>query len=172
MRTAYYTPPLPDPSRTRKPPVLKPRAPAAVSESDRAEFVRALDTLPTENLEAVRPAPEPEPPPTPGALIRDLQSGKRQVRAESEISVRQKTQDEAMRLLENFLRARRRAGDRFVRVIHGKGHRSAGGEAVLPYRVPEWLAAWKPELVAGWGRASRRDGGSGALYVVLTPPQA
>ena len=87
------------------------------------------------------------------------------MRDDSTISLRQKTQEEARQLLESFLRARRLTGDRFVMVIHGKGYRSPEGRAVLAPRVPEWLAGWKPELVAAWGEARREDGGSGALYV-------
>ena len=89
------------------------------------------------------------------------------MRDDCAISLRQKTQDEARRLLENFLRVRQIRGDRFVSVIHGKGYRSEGGRAVLARRVPEWLAEWRPELVAAWGEARREDGGGGALYVVL-----
>ena len=86
------------------------------------------------------------------------------------ISLRQRTQEEARWLLENFLRTCQLRGDRFASVIHGKGYRSPGGRSVLAERVPEWLAGWKPELVATWGEARPEDGGSGTLYVVLTRP--
>lgn len=162
---------MPDPSRKRKPPRLHFPEPAGATERDRAEFARAVAETPAELLGAVRELPGTAPLPSASTLLRELQSGKRRVRHDCAISLRQKTRHEARRLLENFLRARRIRGDRFVSVIHGKGYRSEGGRPVLAQRVPEWLAAWKPELVAAWGEARREDGGSGALYVVLSTPQ-
>lgn len=161
---------MPDPSRKRKPPRLQFPDPDKVTEHDRAEFSRAVAETPPELLGGVGDLPRTSRSPSPFTLLRDLQSGRRRVRDDCAISLRQKTQDDARRLLENFLRARRIQGERYACVIHGKGYRSPGGRAVLARRVPEWLAAWKPELVAAWGEARREDGGSGALYVVLSEP--
>ena len=149
-----------------KPPRLRLPGPAEVAERDRAEFDRAV----REDAFGAPADRGPEAPASPAALLRKLQRGRLVVRAESEISLRQKTRDEARRLLESFLRARRMAGDRFVKVIHGKGYRSSEGRPVLARRVPEWLAGWRPELVAAWGETRRDDGGSGALYVALARP--
>jgi len=137
------------------------------TERDRAEFAEAVAETPPELMVAVRDLPVASALLSPHALLRDLQSGKRRVRDDCAISLRQKTREEARRLLENFLRARQIRGDRFVSVIHGKGYGSPDGRPVLARRVPEWLAEWKPELVATWGEARRDDGGGGALSVVL-----
>lgn len=161
---------MPDPSRKRKPPALEFPEAEGATERDRAEFAEAVAETPPELVVAVRDLPVTAPLPSSFTLLRDLQSGRRRVRDDCAISLRQKTRDEARRLLENFLRARQLRGDRFVRVIHGKGYRSEGGRPVLARRVPEWLAEWKPELVATWGEARREDGGGGALYVVLAEP--
>ena len=161
---------MPDPSRSRKPPRLRFPSAREVTERDRVEFERAVAETPADRLGAVRDLPQAASSPSSITLLRELQSGKRRVREDCAVSLRQKTQDEAHRLLENFLRARRIRGDRFVSVIHGKGYNSPDGQPVLARRVPEWLSAWKPELVAAWGEARREDGGSGALYVVLTAP--
>jgi len=56
---------------------------------------------------------------------------------------------------------------RFVIVVTGKGLRS-GGEGILRTEVPRWLN--EPELralVLGFSYAQPRDGGEGALYVLL-----
>ncbi|MDE2880742.1 MAG: Smr/MutS family protein [Acidobacteriota bacterium] len=158
---------MPDPSRKRKPPRLEFPEAEGATERDRAEFAEAVAETPPELLDAVRDLPVALAFPSPHALLRDLQAGRRRVRDDCAISLRQKRQEEARRLLENFLRARQVRGERFVSVIHGKGYSSEGGRPVLARRVPEWLADWKPELVAAWGEARREDGGSGALYVVL-----
>ena len=161
---------MPDPSRKRKPPALEFPEAEGATEHDRAEFERAVEETSPELLGTVRDLPAAAPLPSAVTLLRELQSGRRRVRDDCAISLRQKTQEEAHRLLENFLRARQIRGDRFVSVIHGKGYGSPDGRPVLARRVPEWLAGWKPALVAAWGEARREDGGSGALYVVLTQP--
>ena len=158
---------MPDPARKRKPPRLVFSDAGGATERDRAEFAEAVAETPPELMVAVRDLPVASALLSPHALLRDLQSGKRRVRDDCAISLRQKTREEARRLLENFLRARQIRGDRFVSVIHGKGYGSPDGRPVLARRVPEWLAEWKPELVATWGEARRDDGGGGALYVVL-----
>ena len=158
---------MPDPSRKRKPPHLEFPEAEGATERDRAEFARAVAETPPELVVAVRDLPVAVALPSPHTLLRELQSGRRRVRDDCAISLRQKTREEARRLLENFLRARQIRGDRFVSVIHGKGYSSPDGQPVLARRVPEWLAEWKPELVAAWGEARREDGGAGALYVVL-----
>ncbi len=159
---------MPDPSRKRKPPRLEFPEAEGPTERDRAEFAEAVAETPAELVVAVRDLPVAVALPSPHTLLRELQSGRRRVRDDCAISLRQKTREEARRLLENFLRARQIRGDRFVSVIHGKGYSSPDGQPVLARRVPEWLAEWKPELVAAWGHARREDGGSGALYVVLS----
>ena len=161
---------MPDPTRKRKPPRLEFAEAAGATERDRAEFAEAVAATPPELVVAVRDLPADSALPSPHTLLRDLQSGRRRVRDDCAISLRQKTREEARQLLENFLRARQIRGDRFVSVIHGKGYRSEGGRPVLARRVPEWLAEWRPELVAAWGEARREDGGGGALYVVLATP--
>ena len=161
---------MPDPTRPRKPPRLRIPAPPEPTARDRAEFARAVEETPPELLGAVRETPAATPSPSPFTLLRELQAGRRRVRDGCTLSLRQQTQAEARARLENFLRAGQIRGDRFVTVIHGKGYRSPGGQPVLARRVPEWLGEWKPGLVAAWGEARREDGGSGALYVVLTQP--
>ena len=158
---------MPDPSRTRKPPQLRIPEPPEPTARDQAEFACAVAETPADVLDAVGDLPAASSFPSSFTLLRELQSGRRRVRDDCAISLRQKTQEEARRLLENFLRVRQIRGDRFVSVIHGKGYHSPDGRPVLARRVPEWLTSWKPELVAAWGEARREDGGSGALYVVL-----
>ena len=52
-----------------------------------------------------------------------------------------------------------------MRVIHGKSARSGPDGPVLKARVQHWLAQW--DDVLGYVSARRRDGGSGAVYVLL-----
>jgi DNA-nicking Smr family endonuclease len=52
-------------------------------------------------------------------------------------------------------------------VIHGKGLGSAGGQPVLKAKVRGWLA--QRDEVLAFCQARAKDGGSGALMVLLRP---
>lgn len=72
---------------------------------------------------------------------------------------------EAQILLADFLRECRNEGARCVRVVHGKGLGSRGGHAVLKWEVDRWLR--QHEGVMAFCTAQPRDGGTGAVYVLL-----
>ncbi|MEO8486997.1 MAG: Smr/MutS family protein [Betaproteobacteria bacterium] len=67
--------------------------------------------------------------------------------------------------LADFLDAARNAGVRCVRVIHGKGLTSPGGEPVLKGKVRRWLMRW--DDVLAYCEAPRHAGGGGAVIVLL-----
>lgn len=68
-------------------------------------------------------------------------------------------------LIDRVARARA-AGARCVLVIHGRGAHSAGGP-VLPELVADALASGAVRGVTAFCTALPRDGGSGAMYVLL-----
>lgn len=77
------------------------------------------------------------------------------------------TQAAAARALDAFLAESQAAGRRCVLVITGKGTTSEGG-GVLRREVPRWLnRAPNRARVLGFDYALPRDGGQGALYVLL-----
>jgi DNA-nicking Smr family endonuclease len=67
--------------------------------------------------------------------------------------------------LVSFLNACARRGLRRVRIIHGKGLRSGGGEGVLKGMVASWLTQ-RPDVLA-FREAGAAEGGSGAVIVLL-----
>jgi DNA-nicking Smr family endonuclease len=76
------------------------------------------------------------------------------------------TQSEAHAALRAFVRSARAAGRRCILVVTGKGSAATGG--VLRREVPRWLD--EPELragILGVVEAQPKDGGAGALYVLL-----
>lgn len=115
--------------------------------------------------------PAPEPPP----LARNRMAGYDKANAErlrrgkhpieDRLDLHGMTQAEAHRALGAFIRAARAAGKRCVLVITGRG---GGGEGVLRRAVPRWLdePEFRPHLLA-IAAAQPRDGGAGALYVML-----
>jgi DNA-nicking Smr family endonuclease len=55
-------------------------------------------------------------------------------------------------------------------IVHGKGHHSPEGVARLKAALPGWLCdAALESRVLGFAPAQPRDGGSGAVYVLLAP---
>jgi len=92
---------------------------------------------------------------------------KRHWEVEDEIDLHGLTRDLARRVVDAFLRRSNKNGVRCVRIIHGVGYGSAGGEPVLRGMVHSWLVQTM-ETVA-FCVASRVDGGNGALIVLLRP---
>ena len=77
-------------------------------------------------------------------------------------------QAEAYSRLSRFLEVARNNGSRTVLVITGKGLRRDGQIGVLRSTVPRWLN--EPPLrdwIKAFDHASPRDGGKGALYILL-----
>lgn len=71
----------------------------------------------------------------------------------------------AKQQLLRFLQDRHQEGCRCIRIIHGKGYRSSNQHPVLKNDVNLWLRQ-HPEVLA-FCSAPARDGGSGALLVLL-----
>jgi DNA-nicking Smr family endonuclease len=99
---------------------------------------------------------------SPRVLV-DLRRGRWPVQAE--IDLHGLTRDEALAALRDFLNDGMARGLRCVRVIHGKGHASPGGRAILKPMTRQWLAS-RPEVLA-FCAAPPRDGGDGALLALL-----
>jgi DNA-nicking Smr family endonuclease len=90
---------------------------------------------------------------------------KRHWPVQDELDLHGMTRDQARDQLTDFLHRANRRGVRCVRIIHGIGYGSAGGEPVLRGIVHSWLVQ-KNEVVA-FCVAGRTDGGNGALIVLL-----
>ncbi|MCW0182321.1 MAG: Smr/MutS family protein [Zavarzinia sp.] len=114
--------------------------------------------------------------PAPGARIHTMDGAKqkRLIRGEMPIEARLDlhglTQEMAHRALDRFLMACHAGALRSVLVITGRGRGPIDEEpdGVLYRMVPRWLnAPDHAHRVLGWHPAQRRDGGEGALYVVL-----
>ena len=77
----------------------------------------------------------------------------------------------ARRTLARRLEAARARGLGCVIVIHGRGQRSASGEAVLRERLPDWLTTGPVARdVLAFAQAPQSLGGRGATLVLLRRP--
>jgi DNA-nicking Smr family endonuclease len=89
------------------------------------------------------------------------------IRPEARLDLHGMTRQEAHGALTAFMARTESAGRRCVIVITGKGRVSEGG-GVLRNEVPGWLNA--PAIrhrILGFAEAQPKDGGAGALYVLL-----
>jgi len=113
--------------------------------------------------------PELAPGRTIGLDKRSAQRLKRgQTRPDARIDLHGMTQAEAHRALDEAVLNSRARGRRCLLVITGKGSVSSGKGGVLRQMVPRWLnqAPLRAAILA-IETAQPRDGGGGAIYVLL-----
>jgi DNA-nicking Smr family endonuclease len=99
-------------------------------------------------------------------LMQDLRRGYLEIGAELDLhglTVRYARAD-----LEDFLKHCHQQQVRCVRIIHGKGYSSEGQQPVLKHKLNIWLR--QRDDVLAFTSATRRDGGTGAAYVLLRNP--
>jgi DNA-nicking Smr family endonuclease len=96
-------------------------------------------------------------------LLRRLRRG--QLAIGGELDMHGMTAGEARSAVLDFIVASRDRDHRCVRIIHGKGYGSAHDAPVLKNRLNSWLR--QHHDVLAFSSATPRDGGAGALYVLL-----
>lgn len=99
-------------------------------------------------------------------VLADLQRGAIEIGLE--VDLHGLYAEHARQLLAAFLIECRHRHIRCARIIHGKGYRSAGRQPVLKRTVDDWLRG--DDAVLAFCSATRRDGGTGAVYVLLRNP--
>ena len=102
-------------------------------------------------------------PHIPLKVLKDLRRGRYSI--QSELDLHGLTADEARVMLRDFMTEVMLEGHRCVRIVHGKGLRSGPRGPVLKVKLNKWLPQW--EQVLAFTTAPARDGGTGALYVLL-----
>ena len=95
--------------------------------------------------------------------LADLRKGRWGI--QGELDLHGYNRDEAREVLARFLASSLRQGRRGLRIIHGKGLGSPGGNGVLKHLSRAWLA--QREEILAFCPAPERDGGDGALLVLL-----
>ena len=152
----------------------RPAGPAAVSGIDDAPPAARVAKSGAPNASkspAARP-PKPEPKPLERGQVAgvDKRQAERLRRGrtgiEARIDLHGLTLESAHRKLTAFLEHAQEAGQRAVLVVTGKGVRE--GTGVIRAQVPRWLnePRLRP-LVLAYEYAQPKDGGMGALYILL-----
>ena len=102
-------------------------------------------------------------PGVPRAVLRRLRRG--QFSVEAELDLHGMTVSEARSALAGFLAEARRRRATCLRVVHGKGRGSRGGQPILKVKVNHWLR--QRDEVLAFCSARPVDGGTGAVYVLI-----
>ena len=147
----------PEPYRKRPPPIPR-RRPLELPE-DGETSLSETEVETHEFLHFARPGIQQR-------VIADLQRGAIEVGLE--VDLHGLTVEVARRVLAEFLIACGHRRIRFARIIHGKGIRSSGNQPILKQKVNYWLRLHQEVLA--FCSATRRDGGTGAVYVLLRNP--
>jgi DNA-nicking Smr family endonuclease len=95
-------------------------------------------------------------------LLKKLRNGKLAI--DSTLDLHGLTVEQASEQLSAFLEECRHLGNRTVIIVHGKGFRSQS-KAVIKPMVNRWLR--QAEEVLAFCSAQPKDGGTGAVYVLL-----
>lgn len=143
----------------RRPPPLPIEQPAHLRERDESAVLSESEVECSEFLLFARPGVQKR-------LVADLQRGYLEV--ELEVDLHGLTAAYAQQVLDEFLAHCARVRARCVRIIHGKGARSEERQPVLKRKVNYWLRLRNDVLA--FSSATRRDGGTGAVYVLLRNP--
>lgn len=96
-------------------------------------------------------------------VFRKLRSGSYHI--SDELDLHGATVKQAKKILLYYLQHAVQYENHCIRIIHGKGHRSGNNKPVLKTYVNHWLS--EHERVLAFHSARPRDGGTGAVYVLL-----
>ncbi len=100
------------------------------------------------------------------ATFKKLRQGKLAI--EAQIDLHGLTAAQAGAYLDEFLQECHNNQTRVALMVHGKGYRSKDGQPVIKTQLNRWLREC-PQVLA-FHSAQPRDGGSGAVYVLLKKP--
>jgi DNA-nicking Smr family endonuclease len=148
---------LAEPYREAPPPLPRPRPPE--SDEDDIALLSESEVETHDYLLFSRPGVQ-------NRVLWQLQRG--QLEPGLELDLHGLTVVHARAALREFLDACHERRIRCARIIHGKGYRSGGGQPVLKCKINYWLRL--REDVLAFCSATRRDGGTGAVYVMLRNP--
>lgn len=97
------------------------------------------------------------------SYLKQIRNGK--IDVEDDIDLHGYRRDDARKTLLEFLDHSQQQGYKLVRIVHGKGYHSGDNQPVLKAMVNKWLQLI-PEVLA-FVSATPKDGGTGAVYVLL-----
>ena len=146
-----------EPYRKRPPPIPRPRPPE--DDEDDLALLSESEVETHDYLLFYRPGVQKR-------VLQELQRG--HIVVGLELDLHGLTAEHARLALREFLAECHHRRIRCARIIHGKGFGSQQSQPVLKCKINYWLRL--REDVLAFCSATRRDGGTGAAYVLLRNP--
>jgi DNA-nicking Smr family endonuclease len=146
-----------EPYRERPPPIPRPQP--ADAEPEQPELLAESQVETHDYLLFARPGVQKR-------VVAELQRGR--IEPELEVDLHGLRAAHARIVLTEFFSDCRQRRVRCARIIHGKGRGSDSPQPVLKCKVNYWLRLRQDVLA--FCSATRRDGGTGAVYVLLRNP--
>lgn len=145
-----------EPFRRRRKPVPLPPNPQVTGEELDEDFVdMSIET--SDELTFVRPGVQ-------NRLFQELRRG--HIKPEDMLDLHGLRVAEARPILAQFLAHAKKHRLRVIHIIHGKGFGSEGQQPILKQKINQWLR--QRDEVLAFCSAPRFDGGTGAVYVLLS----
>jgi DNA-nicking Smr family endonuclease len=150
----------PEPFRRRLPPHPLPQPAHLLNGGDETVELSESEVHTGEFLEFSRPGVQQR-------VLQELRRG--HIEPTLDLDLHGLTVSYARETFDEFLIECQRRHVRCARIIHGKGYRSENRQPVLKQKINYWLRL--REEVLAFCSATRRDGGTGAVYVLLRNPR-
>ncbi len=141
---------------------LKPE-PSAIKKRHKTSEKHIKDTLSDEFIPDCENFLEFMRPGIQKSYLKQIRNGK--IQPEDHLDLHGLFRDDARLTLLDFLDHAQVQSFKLVRIVHGKGYNSSNNQPVLKAMVNKWLQSI-PEVLA-FVSAQPKDGGTGALYVLL-----
>ncbi|MDH5485644.1 MAG: Smr/MutS family endonuclease [Gammaproteobacteria bacterium] len=139
------------------------RKPAAIKKRPQQNRHEIMDTLSDDFIPECGDYLEFMRPGIQKSLLKQIRNGKLGV--EARLDLHGYTRDDARKNLLQFIADAQAQGCKLVCIVHGKGYNSEDGRPVLKAMVNKWLQQIEPVLA--FTSAQPKDGGSGAVYVLI-----
>jgi len=137
--------------------------PAAIKKRTNAKQRKIEDTLSDEFIGECDDFLEFKRPGIQKSYLKQIRNGK--VPIEDHLDLHGYRREDARKTLLDFLDHAQHQSFKLVRIVHGKGYHSDSSQPVLKAMLNKWLQSI-PEVLA-FVSAIPRDGGTGAVYVLL-----
>jgi len=145
------------------------KKPSPIKKREQVSRQKISDTLSDEFIPDCEDFLEFMRPGVQKSYLKQIRNGK--IDIQDHIDLHGYRRDDARRTLLSFLDHAQQQSYKLVRIVHGKGYHSDDSQPVLKAMVNKWLQNI-PEVLA-FVSATARDGGTGAVYVLLKkrPPE-
>jgi len=144
------------------------KKPAPITKRQQEIEQRIEDSLSDEFIPACEDYLEFMRPGVQKSYLKQIRNGK--VEIQDHLDLHGYRRDDARKTLLDFLNHAQQQSFKLVRIVHGKGYHSDDSQPVLKAMVNKWLQSI-PEVLA-FVSSTARDGGTGAVYVLLKKRQA